>query len=110
MSFGIITVAYGSNPLTFKSDAEREAYVSNRVRELCTCTADDIRTYLENRKMTKKYFSERTGISKWRLKRILDGNYGGLSLKDLAALSCEYSGEKDKATRKVLVEKFKKQY
>lgn len=94
-------------PLNLKTDEEREIYVKNRVREVCTIVANNIRVYLENKRMTKKDFSERTNISKWRLKRILDGDYGGLSIDDLSAMSCEFSGEKDKATREVLTEKYK---
>jgi hypothetical protein len=59
--------------------------------------------------MTKKEFSKRTKISKWRLKRIFDGNYGGISLKDIVAIEVEFSGENDKATRKVITEKYRQE-
>lgn len=110
MGLDMIGITFESRPLIFKNNDEREAYVEKRTKEICTHIADGIRSYLENKKMTKKELSERTGISKWRLKRILDGNYGGLSIDDMAVLSVEYSGEKDKATRSILIEKTEKQW
>ena len=96
-------------PLNLKTDAEKENYVKNKTTEVCTITASVIRTYLTNRRMTQKIFSEKTNISKWRLMRILQGNYGGIRLSDFAAIQCEIHGENDKATRRVLIEKMKKQ-
>lgn len=106
----VFTIGFTNQFLNLETVEEREAYIKERVRQICTPAADKIREYLTNRRMTKKEFCERTKISKWRLNRILDGDYGGFSLVDIAAISSEFSGEKDKATRKVLVEKFKKQY
>jgi len=94
--------------LNLKTNIERENYVKDKTKEVCTIVADTIRNYLTNRKMTKKEFCEKTKISKWRLKRMLDGDYGGIALSDFAAIQCELYGEHDKATRKVLIEKFKK--
>ena len=83
--------------------------VSRRVTEICTTLADVIRWHLDRKEMTKKEFSKRTGISKWRLKRIFDGNYGGATLMDIYRVESEIQGENDKATRQVLVEKYKPQ-
>lgn len=94
--------------LNLKTDIEKDNYVKDKTTEVCTIVADTIRNYLTNRKMTKKEFSEKTKISKWRLKRILDGDYGRIALSDFASIRCELSGEHNKATRKVLIEKFKK--
>jgi DNA-binding Xre family transcriptional regulator len=104
----IVEIEFGKGKkLNLKTKEEKEIYVENRVREICTIVANNIRWHIECKRMTKKEFSKRTGISKWRLKRILDGNYGGLAIDDLAAMSCEFSGVNDKATRKILTEKYR---
>lgn len=109
---GMIRIRMDSDPvveLNLKTDIDKKNYIKDRTTTICTMVADKIRVYLANRRMTKKEFSERTKISKWRLKRILDGNYGGITLEDFAIIQCVFYGEHDKATRKVIIEKFKSQ-
>ena len=96
--------------LKLNTDEERKEYVKKRTQQICEPVIKQILSYLKFKRMTKKEFSERTKISKWRLSRILSGHYGGLSLMDIASIQSEFYGDHDKATRIMLTEKIKKQY